>query len=67
MLIRWVNGDVMVRLARLRDIAEALGCSVRTVQRMRARGGLPPSLETKGQPRWLASVMEAWLEGRRVR
>ena len=55
------------RMWRLWDIAEQLACSIRTVQRMRKRGELPAPIDTGGQPRWLASVMEAWLEGRRVR
>jgi predicted DNA-binding transcriptional regulator AlpA len=46
------------------DLAAALSCGRRLVERMRAAGKLPrPDLKLGKMPRWRASTIRRWIEG----
>lgn len=47
-----------------RGLAEQLGISVRTLERLRKLGVLPPPLPGFGQPRWATSAVKEWLAAR---
>ncbi len=56
----------MSELLRMRDVADVLGVSTRTVQRWVDEGRLPaPFVLSSRALRWRRSEVEAWLEGRR--
>lgn len=51
-----------------RTLALELGVSVRTVERLRAAGVLPPTVPGLSHPRWSTEAIMAWLRsGRAVR
>ncbi len=48
---------------RKRDVAERLGYSTRTLNRMLATGEVPlPDLVLRGRKGWRASTIQAWVE-----
>jgi len=54
--------DVMPeRLLTVRDVAERLSLSDKTVRRLRRRGELPPGIEVAGTIRWRPEEIEKWL------
>lgn len=55
------------RLLGLDDLAEIMGLSRRTVERMRAAGELPrPMIVGKRTARWKRSTIDAWVERRQA-
>ena len=48
-------------LLKIGDVARLLGCSTRTVHRLRDCGDLPPELRIGGMLRWRAADVEQWL------
>lgn len=46
-----------------REIARELRVSVRTLERLRAGGHLPPTLPGFGHPRWSTAAVRAWIDG----
>lgn len=46
-------------------VADMLGVSLSTVQRLVRCGELPAPIRVGGSPRWLASEIAAWLRERR--
>lgn len=46
---------------RVRDVAERLGVSERTVRDLRAAGKLPPTIDLPNVVRWQPEVIERWL------
>jgi len=49
------------RLLTVRDVAERLNLSDKTVRRLRRRGELPPGIEVAGVIRWRPEEIEQWL------
>jgi len=48
-------------MLKVRDVAERLGCSTRTVYRLIATGNLPKPLRIGALIRWQREVFEAWI------
>lgn len=53
------------RLLSVRDVAQRLGLSERTVRRLRRKGELPAGLEIAGVIRWTPESIDAWIGGQR--
>jgi predicted DNA-binding transcriptional regulator AlpA len=53
------------RLLSVRDVAERLYLSERTVRRLRQRGDLPRGIEVAGTIRWTPESIDAWIGGQR--
>jgi len=51
-------------LLNQRELAELLGVNVRTLQRMRHAGELPPTVPVGRRLRWRRGDVETWLEER---
>ncbi len=50
-------------ILRKRDVAQALGYSVRTLNRMLSTGEAPPSdMVLRGRKGWRTSTIQAWVE-----
>jgi len=52
------------RLLSVRDVAERLALSERTVRRLRRQGVLPAGIEIGGVLRWRPEEIDAWIGGR---
>jgi len=48
-----------VRLLDIKGVADKLACSVRTVERMKAAGELPPHVLVRGAHRWREDEVDA--------
>lgn len=48
-------------LLSLSELAELLGTSLRTVQRMNATGALPAPIRIGARPRWRRDEIDAWI------
>ena len=44
-----------------KELAEALGCSVRTLQRMVERHEIPPPIPFNGRKVWIVGNVKAWI------
>ena len=53
------------RLLSVRDVAERLNLSEKTVRRLRRRGVLPAGIEIAGVLRWRPDEIDAWIGGQR--
>ncbi len=51
-------------LIGIKEIAERVGVSEKTVRRMRERGDLPPAIDLGSVIRWRPEVIEQWLAER---
>lgn len=49
-------------LLSVQDIATLLGCSPRTIWRLRDRGAMPAALRVGGMVRWRSSEIATWIE-----
>lgn len=52
------------RLLTVRDVAERLSLSEKTVRRLRRRGEIPRGIEVGGVIRWRAEEIDAWVVSR---
>lgn len=50
-----------IRLLNVTEVAEALGCTTRTVRRWAAEGRMPSPLRIGRTVRWRQSDLESWI------
>ena len=61
------QADDVKLLLNVRDVAQALGMSERTVWRLSAIGDIPPPIRIGRNVRWRRVTIEAWIEKKEAR
>ncbi len=55
-------GEVMLKMLTIKDLAELLRCSPRTIYRLVDVGRIPSPCRLGGLVRWSSSAIEAWID-----
>lgn len=50
-----------IELLSVKDVCEMLGCSRRTVYRLKDAGQMPPSIKIGGMVRWRPDEIQSWI------